>query len=925
MASAASAEILTGGWLKTVARLTGVSQHYGKTVALDGVTLNVPAGCMAGVIGPDGVGKSTLLALIAGARKIQDGRVTVLGGDMADFRHRAAVCPRIAYMPQGLGKNLYPDLSVRENITFFGRLFGQAPAERALHLADLLDSTGLEPFADRPAKKLSGGMRQKLGLCCALIHDPDLLVLDEPTTGVDPLSRRQFWDLIDRMRARHPGMSVIVATAYMEEAERFDWLVAMDAGKVLVTGSPAEIKQGVQAASLEEAFIALLPSEQRRDHHPVVVPPRLPDGLKPVIATHDLTRRFGDFVAVDRVNFTIERGEIFGFVGSNGCGKTTTMKMLTGLLPASSGEALLFGNPVAGGQMRNRRRVGYMSQSFSLYTELTVRQNLDLHARLFHLPPEKTRTRIPELVHRFGLDQYLDQRASDLPLGIRQRLSLCVAIVHEPEMLILDEPTSGVDPIARDQFWELLIALSRDDGVTIFVSTHFMNEAARCDRVALMDSGRVLAIDTPAGLIASRGAATLEEAFVGYLEEAAAKGRPIKAAPEKPVAAIPQAKPPGRASARPWISPRRLFAYAIRESLELARDPIRLAFAFLGTAMLMLVFGLGITTDINNLTFTALDEDRTTESRAYLSELRGSPYFTEKASVADAVEGQRRLSSGAAAIVVEIPPHFGRDLRKGVPTEVGVWIDGAMPFRAATIQGYLQGVHLQFLQDLATESGTPPPPIPATIETRFRYNQHFDSIYAMVPSTMALLLILIPAILMATAVVREKELGSITNLYVTPVTRFEFLLGKQLPYIGVAMLSFVMLLLMTVFLFDVPLKGSLLALVLGALIYVTTTTGYGMLISSFASTQIAALFGTSIVTFMPAMLFSGMLTPVSALTGGARLIGGGFPMTYFLKISVGTFTKGLGFRELGGTLLSLVVFIPVFLLASLLLLRKQER
>jgi ribosome-dependent ATPase len=663
MATAASAKILMDGRPKAVARLNTVSQHYGKTTALDGIILAVPAGCMAGVIGPDGVGKSTLLGLIAGARKIQAGRVTVLDGDMADSRHRAAVCPRIAYMPQGLGKNLYPDLSVRENIEFFGRLFGQGSAERALHLADLLESTGLAPFADRPAKKLSGGMRQKLGLCCALIHDPDLLVLDEPTTGVDPLSRRQFWDLIDRMRVRHAGMSVIVATAYMEEAERFDWLVAMDDGKVLATGSPAEIKTGVGASSLEEAFIALLPAERRRDHHTVIVPPRPTDGAEPVIVAHNLTRRFGDFVAVDGVNFTIERGEIFGFVGSNGCGKTTTMKMLTGLLPASSGEALLFGSPVAGGRMRNRRRVGYMSQSFSLYAELTVRQNLDLHARLFHLPPEKTRTRIPALARRFGLDDYLDQRASGLPLGIRQRLSLCVAVVHEPEMLILDEPTSGVDPIARDQFWELLIALSRNEGVTIFVSTHFMNEAARCDRVALMDSGRVLAIDSPAGLVAARGAATLEEAFVGYLEEAAAKGRPARAGSEEPGAAGPQAAGPPRLAVRSRISPRRLSAYAIRESLELMRDPIRLAFAFLGTAMLMLVFGLGITTDINNLTFAVLDQDRTTESRAYLSELRGSPYFTEKPPVADEAEGQRRLSSGGAAIIVEIPPHFGRDLR----------------------------------------------------------------------------------------------------------------------------------------------------------------------------------------------------------------------------------------------------------------------
>ena len=481
MAGAAPAEVLNGQKPDPVVRLENVTHRYGKVLAADSLSLTIAAQRVTGIIGPDGVGKSTLLSLIAGARVIQDGTVTVLGGDMADADHRRAVCPRIAYMPQGLGKNLYPDLSVRENIEFFGRLFGQSQEELAARLADLLDSTGLAPFADRPAKKLSGGMRQKLGLCCSLIHDPDLLILDEPTTGVDPLSRRQFWQLIGRIRVRRPSMSVIVATAYMEEAEQFDTLIAMDAGRVLASGSPAEIKAAARVTSLEDAFIAMLPVERRRDHHAVVVPPRPPDGAEPVIVTHDLTRRFGEFTAVDAVNFTIERGEIFGFVGSNGCGKTTTMKMLTGLLPASAGEALLFGQPVTGGRMRDRRRVGYMSQSFSLYAELTVRQNLDLHARLFHLSAEKVRTRIPELIERFGLGDYLQKRASDLPLGIRQRLSLCVAVVHEPEMLILDEPTSGVDPIARDAFWRLLIELSRKEGVTIFVSTHFMNEAARCE------------------------------------------------------------------------------------------------------------------------------------------------------------------------------------------------------------------------------------------------------------------------------------------------------------------------------------------------------------------------------------------------------------------------------------------------------------
>src|SRR5471030_232760 len=243
----------------SVAQVENITQRYGKMVALDGVTIDLPAGCMVGLIGPDGVGKSSLLSMIAGARQIQSGRVIVLDNDMADPRHRAEICPRIAYMPQGLGKNLYADLSVRENIEFFGRLFGQSRAKRDAMISELLWSTGLAPFSDRMAKKLSGGMRQKLGLCCCLIHDPDLLILDEPTTGVDPLSRRQFWELIDRMRSRRQGMSVIVATAYMEEAERFDWLVAMNDGKVLAGGSPAELKVRTGATTVEDAFISLLP------------------------------------------------------------------------------------------------------------------------------------------------------------------------------------------------------------------------------------------------------------------------------------------------------------------------------------------------------------------------------------------------------------------------------------------------------------------------------------------------------------------------------------------------------------------------------------------------------------------------------------------------------------------------------------------
>jgi ribosome-dependent ATPase len=908
---------------RSVARTEGVTQRYGSSVALDAVTIELPAGCMAGFIGPDGVGKSSLLSIIAGARQVQSGNVFVLDGDIKDPPHRAAICPRIAYMPQGLGKNLYADLSVRENIEFFARLFGQSRSEREARISDLLYSTGLAPFSDRPAKKLSGGMRQKLGLCCSLIHDPDLLILDEPTTGVDPLSRRQFWELIGRMRSRRQGMSVVVATAYMEEAERFDWLAAMSGGKVLATGSPAELKAKTGAATVEEAFIALLPEQQPGGYHRLQIPARRSFDGEPVISARDLSCRFGDFTAVDRVSFTIERGEIFGFVGSNGCGKTTTMKMLTGLLPPSEGEALLFGQPLDAHDMSSRNRVGYMSQSFSLYTELTVRQNLDLHAHLFQLPAQKAKARIAELVGRFGLGDYLDQRTLDLPLGIRQRLSLAVAVVHEPEMLILDEPTSGVDPLARDRFWEELIDLSRNQGVTIFVSTHFMNEAERCDRISLMDAGRVLATETPAGLIKARGVGTLEEAFISYLEEANGAQAAAAEFPGPPGETGMPVQGPMRQ--RSWFSLQRLFAYTIRETLELLRDPIRLGFALFGTTLLMLVFGFGVSTDVNNLTFAVLDRDNSPESRAYLEELRGSSYFVEKAPLDDDAERDNRLKSGDIDAAVEIPPGFGRDIKRGRPAWVSAWVDGAMPFRAETIRGYLQGMHQLYLADPAVKTTQPTPPPPADIELRFKYNQDFDSIYAMVPSNMSLLLALFPAILMALAIVREKELGSITNLYVTPVTRIEFLIGKQLPYIAVAMTNFALMFMMALFVFQVPLKGSFPALLLGVLIYVTTMTAYGMLVSAFTRTQIAALFGTAILTVLPATQFAGMMTPVSSLAGGAQIIGRGFPMTYFVPISVGTFTKGLGFLDLGTDLVALAFFIPVLTLLSVLLLRNQER
>lgn len=911
-----------------VAILSGVSLAYGKTQALAGIDLAIPAGCMVALIGPDGVGKSSLFSLISGARQIQEGTVQVLGGDMANRRHRTAVCPRIAYMPQGLGRNLYPTLSVFENLDFFGRLFAQPHEERQRRIAQLLESTGLAAFRDRPAGKLSGGMKQKLGLCCALLHDPDFLLLDEPTTGVDPLSRRQFWELIDRIRADRPAMSVLIATAYLEEAACFDWLIAMNDGRILAEGAPGDLLERTGTGNLEEAFIALLPEAERAGHQAVEIRPRPHDADAQIaIEARDLTLRFGDFTAVDQVSFRIEKGEIFGFLGSNGCGKTTTMKMLTGLLPASEGEAWLLGKPVEGRDLSTRRRVGYMTQAFSLYGELTVRQNLELHAKLFAVEKDLIPARIAEMEARFGLSEIMDSLPGAIPLGQRQRLSLAVAMIHKPEMLILDEPTSGVDPIARDQFWAMLIDLARNDGVTIFISTHFMNEASRCDRISLMHAGKVLVSDSPTGIMASCGADTLEEAFIAYLEKATGND-PLPPPATLPVT-VPQPSSARDTSRKDtplgWFNLRRMFSYTWREALELRRDPIRATMALLGSALLMLIIGYGISMDVEDLPFAVLDRDGTSASESYALNLSGSRYFVEKPPLTSYAELDRRMRDSELSLAIEIPPGFGRDIRRGQSVAIGVWIDGAMPQRAETVQGYIQGLHAQWLSDAIVQAtGVRPDSGLVNIEFRYRYNPDVKSKVAIAPAVIPILLLLIPAILTALSVVREKELGSIVNFYVTPITAIEFLIGKQLPYVALAMINYLLLVILALTVFQVSMNGNFLAMTLGALFYVLSATAFGLLASVFMRSQVSALFATSIGTILPAIEFSGLINPVSSLEGVGRWIGEVYPTNHFIVICRGVFAKGLGLFDLWSQLLVLALVAPFLIGLCALLLRKQE-
>ncbi|MFS6937261.1 ATP-binding cassette domain-containing protein [Neisseria animaloris] len=1114
-----------------------VSHRYGKTVtALDDVSLTIPRGVTVGLIGPDGVGKSTLLSLIAGVKIIQSGTVEVFGHDMAAKAARQALSHRIAFMPQGLGRNLYPTLSVYENVDFHARLFGLNAAERKARISRLLAATGLAPFPDRAAGKLSGGMKQKLSLCCALVHSPDLLILDEPTTGVDPLSRRQFWALVDELQAESAGMTVIVATAYIEEAERFSHLLAMDDGKLLVNKPTREVMRDSGAATLEAAYVQMLPSEKQQGSGGLEMVPFAPDPASPpAIEAHGLTKRFGSFTAVDRVSFKIAQGEIFGFLGSNGCGKSTTMKMLTGLLEASDGSAELLGRPIEAGNIQTRMRVGYMSQAFSLYEELSVIDNLKLHARLYQMGAAGEQAVADALV-QFDLSDAAAAKPASLPLGIRQRLQLAAACLHKPEVLILDEPTSGVDPAARDMFWRHLLKLSREDKITIFVSTHFMNEAERCDRISFMHKGRVLAVGTPAELVAQYRVQNLEEAFVRYLlddemreslserpsetatsaqanaqtnnaavppQQTADSERPSETesvarlaarivrsdqdldvqagirpsenvrsdsslassqaeekqtviAPEASVSSTPaepyletgkiterdqaadvsdrpsetesvaqvsarsvqadkdsdeqtgnrpsenvrsdsglaslpveeeqtvispnppisstQAEPrsetgkvtereqadvsnrpsetesvaqvaamsvqenqdsDAQAGNRPsentpptdtlkyWLTSVRTFA--LRETKELLRDKVRLFFALAGPVILMVALSWSVSFDVKDLTFTVLDRDQTTESRRLTEYFSGSRYFQQQPPLSSPSDIDTALQSAKTRLVIEIPEGFGRDMLAGRRPEAAFYVDGAMPFNASNIQGYIGGIFALYGQDLARETGLTLPPPAAKIEQRFMYNQDFESIFAIAPGVLMLVLMLIPAMMSVVGVVREREIGSISNFYTSPATVPQFLLGKQLPYIAVGMVNYVVLTAMMVFGFGVPVKGSLLVLTAGTLILLFVSTALGLLASTVVRSQVAAISLTAIVIMIPTFNYSGFLHPLSSMEGGAYWMGKLMPASWYLNISIGSFTKGLGWHDLSREMLVLLVFYVVYFTSACWILKKQEK
>ena len=467
--------------------IRGLTRKFGDVTAVSGLTLDIPEGALFGLIGPDGAGKTTTLRMLAGVLKPTSGDALVAGVSVA--RDPEGVKHHIAYMSQRFG--LYTDLTVAENIRFYADLYQVPAAERPPRLERLYHFSGLGPFTSRLAGQLSGGMKQKLSLCCALIHHPKIMLLDEPTFGVDPISRRELWAIVHDMVKE--GMTVVLTSSTPEEAERCDDVAILDHGK-------------------------LAPGKRIAMPPPLVHPALHHEGASEV-SVRDLTRSFGDFIAVDHVSFDVAKGEIFGFLGPNGAGKTTTIKMLTGLLAPTSGTGVVSGHDVRTDAEWIKRRIGYMSQAFSLYNDLEVEENIRFFAGLYEVTGARYEERRDWVLELAGLKDQRRRLTAELPLGFKQRLALGCAIIHEPPILFLDEPTSGVDPAARHAFWELIYGFA-DRGMTVFVTTHYMNEAEYCHRVALMNRGRLIALDEPAALKASLGLPTLDDVFVTMVERA---------------------------------------------------------------------------------------------------------------------------------------------------------------------------------------------------------------------------------------------------------------------------------------------------------------------------------------------------------------------------------------------------------------------
>jgi ABC-2 type transport system permease protein len=938
-----------------------------RVVALDAVTAGVAGGRVTGLVGPDGAGKTTWLRLCAGLLVPDTGTLRVLGED--PVRDVVRLRPRVGYMPQRFG--LYEDLTVAENLDLYADLHGVPSDARRERVGDLLAATGLARFTDRLAGRLSGGMKQKLGLACVLVHPPELLLLDEPTVGVDPVSRRELWRIIGEQLAS--GTSVLLSTAYFDEAERCDEVLLVHRGQVLDRGPPGDFRarmagrtfafrttgpdarplreraaalpgvldaavQGGQVRVLtersqpppalaaddgarltpepvtprfEDAFLALL--AERRE--PVAAGAALAaeaaarGGAGAVIELEAVRRRFGAFEAVRGVSLRVARGEVYGLIGPNGAGKSTIIKMLCGLLAPTEGEARVLGLDLAHAPAEVRARVGYMSQRFSLYRQVSAQQNLEFFAGAYGLAGAARRARIEALLETFALGPYRDRTAEDLPLGFKQRLALACALLHRPEILFLDEPTSGVDPLARREFWQRINTLAAG-GVTVLVTTHFLEEAEYCDRVAIVHEGVIAAEETPRELKARLAGPgnpdpSLEEVFVSLIEpRARAESERGKDSPQRtqraqreenapgghPVLSSLRGSPVDGRSEGKGAGGRRVLALVRKESLQAVRDPSSIAIAFLLPLVLLFLFGYGVSLDARGVPVALVVESPSHDTAAFTGHFARSQYFDPR-PMGDLREAEAALLRGEVRAIVRLRGDFSRRVHRGDGTRIQLLVDGVDANTARLVQGYVQGVWQAWLTQEEAEAGRELR-APVQVEHRVWFNPEVNSRYFLVPGLIAIVMTLIGALLTAVVVAREWERGTMEALLATPARAGEILLSKVVPYFLLGLGGLGLSVAMAVGLFGVPLVGSFWVLLVCSGLFLLAALGMGLLISTVTRTQFTAAQIAMLATFLPAFILSGFIFDLGSMPAPVEVLTHLVAARYFVAILHTVFLAG---------------------------------
>ena len=945
--------------------------------AIDDLTSQVSTGRVTGLVGPDAAGKTTLLRLFAGLLLPTQGRLTVCGVDPAvDL---ARLRQDVSYMPQRFG--LYEDLSVAQNLKLYADLCNVTGSERDQAFEKLLAFTDLARFTNRLAGNLSGGMKQKLGLACALIRKPRLLLLDEPSVGVDPISRRELWKMVYELVDE--GIGVVWSTSYLDEAERCADVLLLSEGKLLYSGPPKELTRRVAGRSflvsgaslagrkllaqaikrpdvldgvIQGSSVRLVMRKNARapsardlgaaDLKIEPVPPRFEDAFvdllggapkeesalagspsksqtpsagnrgtsnggaaadsnrQPVVEADGLTKTFGDFTAADDISFQIGRGEIFGLLGPNGAGKSTTFKMMCGLLKPTAGSARVIGLDLYAAAGAARAQLGYMAQKFSLYGDLSVRQNLACFSGIYGLSGARRSEAMARVVAAFKLEPYLDSNSSELPLGFKQRLALACATMHDPAVLFLDEPTSGVDPLTRREFWSHINAMV-ERGVTVMVTTHFLDEAEYCDRIGLVYRGRVIAEGSPDELkdrvrSDERTEPSLEDAFISLVEEFDRnEGRTPDAAAQPSVMPrdaldhkqttppAPQSQesragmtlPPGPARLR------RMIALVRKEGLQILRDPSSFLIAGALPLLLLLVYGFGVSLDLRRVPIGLVVEQPSPETDSFVASFRNSRYFEgrvvhHRAAVVD------DLVSGQIKGIVVLAADFSERLGRGETAPIQVLVDGSDPNTAGLVASYVQLLWVNWLQQESVSlSGLVNRPRAAPListEPRFWFNPELDSHYALLPGAVAIILTLIGTLLPSLVVAREWERGTMEALLTTQVTPLDLLVGKIVPYFLLGQMALVLSVGVTVFGFGVPFRGSLLALFAISSAYLAVTLALGLLISTVAKNQFAASQGALIVGFLPAFLLSGYIFEIDSMPAPLRLLTSLLPPRYYV-------------------------------------------